>query len=71
MNRYRTERPTAVTVGILYFLASAATSTRLPLLMGVQEIVLADWLIARGFGPLSADAVTLERSPSWTLTPVS
>ena len=49
----------------------SAASTMLYLPMGVQEMVLAVWLIARGFRPSSAGALTLEGSPSWTPTPVS
>jgi hypothetical protein len=51
--------------------SNSAASTLLYLPMGVQEMVLAVWLIARGFRPASAHNPTLERNSSWTPTPVS
>lgn len=50
---------------------NSAASTLLYLPMGVQEMVLAVWLIARGLRPASAHNSTLERNSSWTPTAVS
>jgi hypothetical protein len=50
---------------------NAPASTLLYIPMGVQEMVLAIWLIGWGFRPTTADRLTLERSSSWTPTPVS
>lgn len=50
---------------------NSPASTLLYIPMGVQEMVLAIWLIGWGFRPTTADNSTLERSSSWTPTPVS
>lgn len=50
---------------------SSAASTLLYIPMGVQEMVLALWLIVWGFRPSTVHNPTLETSSSWIPTPVS